>query len=128
MSATCHPVHPGREIRRRYEQLKAPGNMAQFAGKLRVSLYRLRRVMSGLAPVEPDLATRLARILRGSHESWMRRQADYDLWEAARAEAFRKRKRARRYGDLDGPLVILVMSGRRAAGRACRAQVGRIHR
>lgn len=127
MSAMSHPVHPGREIRRRYDELKAPVNMAQFAGKLRVSLYRLRRVMNGLAPLDPDLATRLARILRGSREWWLRLQADYDLWQAARAELLRKRKRARRYGDLDVPTVIVVMSGRRAAERAYRARVGRIH-
>ena len=124
----CNPMHPGREIRRRYEQLKTSANMAQFAGKLRVSRYRLGRVMNGLAPVEPDLAIRLARILRGRREWWLRMQADYDLWKAAMAEGLRKRKRARRYGDLGAPMVIVVMADRSAAERACRARVGRIPR
>ena len=42
------------------------------------------RVVNGRAAISADMALRLAAALGGSAESWLRMQAAYDLWQAAK--------------------------------------------
>lgn len=64
----------------------ADGRMSvtEFAERLGVSRVALSRVANGRAAVSADMALRFAAALGGSAESWLRMQAAYDLWQAAR--------------------------------------------
>jgi antitoxin HigA-1 len=50
--------------------------------QLGVSRVQFSRFINGRSAVSADLAIRLAMWLGGSAQSWMRMQADYDLWQA----------------------------------------------
>lgn len=59
-------------------------SVSEFARQLKVSRVALSRVVNARAAVSADMALRLAAALGGSAESWLRMQAAYDLWQAAK--------------------------------------------
>lgn len=81
--AMHNPAHPGEVLR---DTVLGDGGMSvtEFAGRLGVSRVALSRVVNGRAAVSADMALRLAGVLGGSAESWLRMQVTYDLWKASR--------------------------------------------
>jgi antitoxin HigA-1 len=78
-----NPPHPGEVLQDTV--LGEDGiSVSEFARKLDVSRVALSRVVNGRAAVSADMALRLAAALGGSAESWLRMQAAYDLWHAAK--------------------------------------------
>ena len=79
-----NPPHPGEAIRALcIEPLGITvGTAAAGLGVTRVTLSRL---LNGQAGISPEMAVRLARGFGGSAESWLRQQAQYDLYHAEQA-------------------------------------------
>lgn len=77
-----NPPHVGVLINRTFIEPfgDVSGNMvARELGVASSTFSRLLRRESGLTP---EMAVRLAAVLGGSAESWMRLQESYDLWKA----------------------------------------------
>jgi antitoxin HigA-1 len=77
-----NPPHPGEVLKDTVLRPDGGITIAEFARRLGVSRVTLSRVVNGKAAVRAELAIRLAEVLRGSAESWLRTQAAYDLWHA----------------------------------------------
>jgi addiction module HigA family antidote len=78
-----NPPHPGLIIRD--DMLPDLGlSVTEAANRLGVSRAALSRVINGRAAISADMAIRLAQWLGGSAETWLRAQAQYDLWQAER--------------------------------------------
>ena len=86
-----NPPHPGESIRE--DILPALGiTVTDAAGQLGVARVTLSRLINGQAGISADMARRLEAWLGGpnkgpSAESWLRMQADYDLWQAMQQPA-----------------------------------------
>jgi len=77
------PTHPG--VLLREEVLPAlDSSVTDAARKLRVSRQTLHRVLSGKMAVTPEMAVRLGKFCGNGPGLWLRMQAAYDLWHAAR--------------------------------------------
>lgn len=74
------PPHPGEVLQ---DTALRELSVTAMAKRLGVSRVALSRAVNGRAAVSAELAIRLARLLGGSAESWLRMQVAYDL---ARAE------------------------------------------
>src|SRR5437870_3154883 len=82
MSRMHNPPHPGEVLQ---DTVLSSGlTITSFAKRLGVSRVALSRVINGRAAVSAELAIRLAAMLGGSAESWLRMQVSYDLWQAQR--------------------------------------------
>lgn len=81
MSRTFNTLHPG-EILREDVLPELAISVTKAARQLGVSRVQFSRFINGRSAVSADLAIRLAMWLGGSAQSWMLRQADYDLWQA----------------------------------------------
>ena len=81
MSRMFNPPHPG-EIIREDVLPELAISVTEAARQLGVSRVQFSRFINGRAAVSADLAIRLAMWLGGNAQSWMRMQADYDLWRA----------------------------------------------
>jgi antitoxin HigA-1 len=81
MSRMFNPPHPG-EIIREDVLPELAISVTEAARQLGVSRVQFSRFINGRSAVSADLAIRLALWLGGSAQSWMRMQADYDLWQA----------------------------------------------
>lgn len=78
-----NPPHPGLVIRE--DVLPDLGlSVTEAANQLGVSRVALSRTINGRAAISADMAIRLAQWLGGSAETWLRAQAQYDLWHAER--------------------------------------------
>ncbi len=55
----------------------------------------LSRVINGRAAISADMAIRFAQWLGGSAETWLRAQAQYDLWQAERGKRIKVKPVAR---------------------------------
>jgi addiction module HigA family antidote len=78
-----NPPHPGHVISA--DVLPELGLTVTAAAKqLGVSRVALSRVINGRAAISADMAIRFAQWLGGSAETWLRAQAQYDLWHASR--------------------------------------------
>ena len=76
-----NPPHPGLIIRE--DVLPDLGlSVTEAANQLGVSRVALSRAINGRAAISADMAIRLAQWLGGSAETWLRAQAQYDLWHA----------------------------------------------
>lgn len=76
-----NPPHPGLTIRD--DVLPELGlGMTEAAKQLEVSRLELYRVINGRAAIRAEMAIRLAQWLGGNAETWLRAQAQYDLWQA----------------------------------------------
>ena len=82
MARMHNPPHPGEVLRDTVLRTNGGISVTEFAKRLGVSRVALSRVMNGRAAISAELAIRLAAALRGSAESWLRMQLDYDLWKA----------------------------------------------
>lgn len=85
------PPHPGETIRE--DILPALGvTVTDAAKQLGVSRVTLSRLIHGQSGISADMARRLEAWLGGpkrgpSAESWLRMQADYDLWQVMQRPA-----------------------------------------
>lgn len=81
MSRMFNPPHPG-EIIREDVLPELAISVTEAARQLGVSRVRFSRFINRRSAVSAGLAIRLALWLGGSAQSWMRMQADFDLWQA----------------------------------------------
>ena len=74
------PTHPGEILR---EDVLPALRMTQtnFAQRLGVSRLSVSELLHGKRSMSPEMAARVARLLRGTPEIWLRMQAARDLWE-----------------------------------------------
>ncbi len=80
-----NPPHPGLVIRE--DVLPDLGlSVTDAAGQLGVSRVALSRVINGRAAISDDMAIRFAQWLSGSAETWLRAQAQFDLWQVERGK------------------------------------------
>ena len=79
MARMHNPPHPGEVLA---DTVLDELTVTELASRLGVSRVALSRVINGRAAVSAELAIRLAHLLGGSAESWLRMQASYDLWRA----------------------------------------------
>ena len=77
------PTHPGALLR---EDVLPALKMTQteFAQRLGVSRLSVSELLHEKRSLTPEMAARLARLLRTTPESWLRMQAAVDLWELNR--------------------------------------------
>ena len=77
-----NPPHPGSILKE--DVLPALGIwVTEAAAQLGVSRVALSRVINGRAAISADMAIRLEAWMNGpTAESWVRMQAEYDLWQA----------------------------------------------
>lgn len=81
MSRMHNPPHPGEIIKE--DVLPELGiTVTEAALQLGVSRVQFSRFINGRAGVSADLAIRLTMWLGGNAQTWLRMQADYDLWQA----------------------------------------------
>jgi addiction module HigA family antidote len=75
------PTHPGEMLLEEF--LKPMGiSQSQFAVRLGTSFPRLNELIRGRRGMTPDMALRLARVLRLSADFWLGLQLDWNLWHA----------------------------------------------
>jgi antitoxin HigA-1 len=76
------PSHPGAAI----DDILIDVRVAktQVAEKLGISRQHLHEILSGNKPLSASVAVKVAALFGGSAESWLRMQATYDAWHAAR--------------------------------------------
>jgi addiction module HigA family antidote len=74
------PSHPGELLR---EDILPALRMTQteFAQRLGVSRLTVSELLHEKRALTPDMAARIAKLLRGSAAFWLRLQAARDLWE-----------------------------------------------
>ncbi len=77
-----NPPHPGSILKE--DLLPELGiGVTEAAIQLGVSRVALSRVINGRAAISADMALRLEAWMNGpSAETWVRMQAEYDLWQA----------------------------------------------
>jgi antitoxin HigA-1 len=86
------PPHPGEVIRDLCLQPLGV-SVTDAADALGVSRKTLSAILDGRAGISPEMAIRLSIAFDTTAESWLRQQAQYDLWLA---EQTRKKLRVRR--------------------------------
>ncbi len=86
MGRMYNPPHPG-EVLKDGVFTDASLTVTESARQLGVSRVQLSRLLNGRAALTADMALRLAEWLGGSAESWLRMQADFDLWQARKKPA-----------------------------------------
>lgn len=80
MSEIFDPPHPGRILTSALDALKL--STEQFASNLGLSSESIAQVISGEAPVTPELAVKFASAISGPDSTmWLRMQATYDNWQ-----------------------------------------------
>jgi antitoxin HigA-1 len=79
MTRMHNPPHPGEVLA---DTVLQELTVTELASRLGISRVALSRVVNGRAAMSAELAIRLARLLGGSAESWLRMQVSYDLWHA----------------------------------------------
>jgi addiction module HigA family antidote len=77
-----NPPHPGSILKE--DVLPELGiGVTEAAAQLGVSRVALSRVINGKAAISAEMAIRLEAWMNGpTAESWVRMQAEYDLWQA----------------------------------------------
>jgi len=77
------PTHPGAILRE--DVLPALGiTQTELADRLRVSRRTVSQVIHEHRPITPDMAIRLAHLLKTTPESWLNMQLALDVWELER--------------------------------------------
>jgi len=77
------PTHPGAVIEDMLDSVTE--SKIEIAGMLGIARQHLHAVLTGRKPLSPSIAVRVSKLLGGSPESWLRMQADFDAWHAARS-------------------------------------------
>ncbi|TMH35074.1 MAG: HigA family addiction module antidote protein [Betaproteobacteria bacterium] len=76
------PTHPGALLR--HDVLPALGmTQTEFAERLGVSRLSVSELLLEKRALSPEMAARVAKLLRTTPESWLRMQEAVDLWELA---------------------------------------------
>ena len=84
-AARC-PTHPGEILR--YDVLPALNmTIAGAARELGISRQMLHKIISGQAPITPEMALRIGKWCGNGPGLWLRMQQAYDLWRAEQAMA-----------------------------------------
>jgi addiction module HigA family antidote len=79
-----NPPHPGLSVR--HDCLDALGlSIEKGAGVLDVSRQALNNLVKGHASISPEMALRLEKAGWSTADSWLRLQAQYDLWKARKS-------------------------------------------
>jgi antitoxin HigA-1 len=88
MTTMHNPPHPGAVLK---DGVFDGSNISvtDFAKHIGMSRVALSRVLNGAAAMSADLAIRLAQALGGSAQSWLRLQADYDVWKQSQVKRAR---------------------------------------
>lgn len=77
------PMHPGELLREDIiPAVKKPKTV--IANGLGISRQHLHAILSEKKPVTPEVAVRLTKMFGSTVETWLRLQASYDAWHAAR--------------------------------------------
>lgn len=76
------PSHPGAVIADILVDVAKP--KTEIANQLGISRQQLYDLLNEAKPLSPQIAARVAKLLGGSVESWLRMQAAYDAWHAER--------------------------------------------
>lgn len=76
------PTHPG-EILRADVLPALKMTQTEFAQRLGVSRLSVSELLHGKRSMTPEMAARVAKLLRSTPEIWLRMQAARDLWEIA---------------------------------------------
>lgn len=97
MSRIHNPPHPGETLRE--DVLPALRlTVTEAADQLGVARVSLSRILNGRAGISPEMALRLESWLGiengGRADLWVSQQATYDLWQARKAGAPKKVRRA----------------------------------
>jgi len=80
-----NPAHPGEIIRE--DCIKALGLSVTTAAKgLGVSRQSLSELLNGRTGVSAEMAIRLEKVGWSTADTWLRMQAQYDLWQARQRE------------------------------------------
>jgi addiction module HigA family antidote len=94
-----NPPHPG-EILRTLCLEPLGLSVTEAAKALGVSRKTLSSLLNGRTGISPEMAVRLSIAFETSAESWMRQQAQYDLWHAEqRRSALKVQKLSVAYRD-----------------------------
>ena len=88
MTTMHNPPHPGTVLK---DGVFDGSNISvtDFAKHIGMSRVALSRVLNGAAAMSADMAIRLAQALGGSAQSWLRLQADYDVWKLSHSKRTR---------------------------------------
>lgn len=85
MTRMFNPPHPGLMVAEELEYLQIRAE--DFAKRINVDLDSISKILSGQAPITPDIAYRLAKTLTGPDAAmWLRMQAKYDAWQSEHAD------------------------------------------
>jgi addiction module HigA family antidote len=77
------PSHPGAILRE--DVVPATGKTkTEIARLLGVSRQHLHDIMEEKKPISPEVAVRVGKLFGGGAGSWIRMQAEYDIWHAER--------------------------------------------
>mgnify|MGYP001547933265 CR=1 FL=1 len=78
------PTHPGELLRETILPAIALGK-SELANALGISRQHLYDLLNEKKPVSPEVAVRLGKAFGDGPDVWLRTQAAYDAWHAARA-------------------------------------------
>jgi len=76
------PSHPGAIIRE--DMLPATGKTKGEIARLLGISRQLRDIMEERRPISPEVAVRIGKLFGGGAGTWVRMQAEHDLWHAER--------------------------------------------
>ena len=86
------PTHPGEMLLKEF--LEPLGvSQVEAAARMHIPFQRLNAIVKGRRGVSADTALLLEALTRWDAEIWMRLQAKWDLWHAAKAQGSRVRVR-----------------------------------
>ncbi|MGH6778215.1 MAG: HigA family addiction module antitoxin [Bradyrhizobium sp.] len=85
------PTHPGEAIEDILRDIHV--SKTRIAGLLDISRQHLHDILTGKKPLSAPIAVRVAALLGGTTESWLRMQVAHDAWHAARTVDTSKIKR-----------------------------------
>ena len=87
------PTHPGEMLLKEF--LEPLGvSQVEAAARMNIPFQRLNAIVKGRRTVSADTALLLEALTRWDAEIWLRLQAKWDLWHAARARGPRPNVRA----------------------------------
>lgn len=88
MANMFNPPHPGSILRE--DVLPALGlSVTEAAAQLKIARPTLSRVLNERAAISAEMAIRLTEWLGGDAGTWLRMQAEYDLWQARKQHKVR---------------------------------------
>ena len=80
-----NPPHPGELINEVYlKPYEGKLSRSEIARRLKVSRPTFNRLVNEESNVSPEMALRLSRVLGGTPQSWLKMQANYDLFHTSK--------------------------------------------